>query len=1445
MSQFIPPDFHPAVNGWFSDTFDQPTTIQRQAWSAIAAGHHPLIAAPTGSGKTLAAFLAELDRLTRLALADRLPDKTLVVYVSPLKALSNDIHRNLQEPLAGIRRNIQKQCGRSLDIRVMVRTGDTPAWERAAMVRQPPHILVTTPESLYLLLTSVGGREMLRSTDTVILDEIHALVENKRGMHLSLSVERLRQLTGKHLTRIGLSATQRPIKQVAAFLCGDESADCTILDAGHTRRMDVALELPGSPLTAVMPHEVWGEVYDRLETLIREHHTTLLFVNTRAMAERLAHHLIARLGESWVSTHHGSMSREKRHTAEQQLKAGTLRALVSTASLELGIDIGSVDLVCQLGSPKRIATLLQRVGRSGHRPGEQPKGRLFPLTRDDLVECTALLAAVRHEELDHIVMPRAPLDVLAQQIVAEVASQDYTEDELFGLFTRAWPYRSLSRQVFDQVVDMLDEGYTPKRGRSRAYLHRDVASGSLRARKGARLQALMSGGVIPDQFDYEVIQDPAGTFVGTLNEDFAIESTAGDIVQLGANAWRILRTQGGKIHVEDAHGQPPTMPFWFGEAPARSKELSLAVATLREEIDSRLTKPGAENPGWNAVAIDWLISTIGISHAAALQITDYLGATREALGVIPSQNNIVMERFFNEAGDMHLIIHAPFGSRLNRAWGLALRKRFCRQFNFELQAAANEDAVILSLGATHSFPLDEVFRYLKPATVRHVLTQAVLDAPMFGTRWRWNATTALALQRRRTGGRVPPPIQRARADDLVAQVFPDQLACLENIAGERQIPDHPLVNQTLHDCLHEAMDVEGLEEVLGRLMNGQINCHARELREPSPLAQEIINARPYAFLDDAPLEERRTHAIRNRRWLDPAEAAELGRLDKAAIDLVREEAWPDAQTLEELHDALILCAYLTAAECLDAGWLNWCNELAATGRALRLNHNNTELWLAIERLPLFEAVYREPELTPNITLSDEVRERLNRRPSPADTHAALAELLRGRLEGLGPVTARRLASETGLAEKDINRSLQLLEQEGFAFQGRYTPDHTETEWCERRLLARIHKYTIQRLRREIEPVAPATFMRFVFEWQHLTPDTMMEGPEAVRAILEQMEGVEAPGAIWEGDILPARIKNYDYTWLDALCISGQTTWAQLRTRPRTGQGTGPIRTTPVSIVFRASLPVWTSLSQANTPAEPELSTTARTIHAILEDQGALFFSDLAHRATILRTQTEDAIAELVSAGKVTSDSFMGLRALLVPAKYRQANTHGRRRLPLFDIDLAGRWSLIPRPKFEADDETRTEAFARILLKRFGIVFRKLVEREPFSPPWRDLVRVYRRLEARGELRGGRFVTLAWGEQYALPEAIAALRAVARREPVDEFVSISAADPANLLGVVLPGRKVPATTANRILFRNGEPVLVREGGQVAYLKQPDKEEQWMMETRLIRRNVPANLKAYLG
>jgi ATP-dependent Lhr-like helicase len=667
-----------------------------------------LIAAPTGSGKTLAAFLSALDGLLREGVEGKLADEVRVVYVSPLKALSLDIHMNLAEPRREIRQIAEAMGLPPVKITAAVRTGDTPASERAAMLRTPPHILVTTPESLYLLLTAERSREMLRTARTVIVDEIHAVLESRRGAHLALSLERLEHVAASPLVRIGLSATQKPIADVARYLVGtrnledDGSARCAIVDEGHQRDLDLGIELPSSPLEAVMSGDVWTEVYDRLAELIRSHRTTLVFVNTRRLAERVARHLSERLGEGAVTAHHGSLAREVRLDAERRLREGRIEALVATASLELGIDIGAVDLVCQLGSTRRIATLLQRVGRADHTVGGTPKGRLFPLSRDELLECAALLRAVREGWLDQLNPIEKPLDVLAQQIVAESACEDWPEGALFELVRRAYPYRHLPRSAFDEVVQMLGRGFATRRGRRGALVHYDSVGRRLRGRRGARLAAITSGGAIPDTADFRVVLEPEGTFVGTLNEDFAIESLAGDVFQLGNASWRILRVESGVVRVEDARGQPPSIPFWLGEAPERSKELSEAVSALRVDLESRLDDRDE--------AIGWLRGELGTGDAAASQIVEYLAETRRLLGVIPNQRTLVAERFFDEAGGMQLVLHAPFGSRINRAWGLALRKRFCRQFNFELQAAATEDALLLSLGPQHSFPLEDVFR---------------------------------------------------------------------------------------------------------------------------------------------------------------------------------------------------------------------------------------------------------------------------------------------------------------------------------------------------------------------------------------------------------------------------------------------------------------------------------------------------------------------------------------------------------------------------------------------------------------------------------------------------------------------------------------------------------------------------------------------------------------
>jgi len=1437
--------FHPAVQRWFETRFREPTEPQRRAWPLIREGRDVLIAAPTGSGKTFAAFLSAIDGLVRQGLEKdgALPDETQVVYVSPLKALSNDVQKNLSEPLAEIGRTLGELGLPEVAIRTLVRTGDTPPAERQAMVKRPPHILVTTPESLYLILTSERAREMLRSARTVIVDEIHAVARDKRGSHLALSLERLEALAGRRLQRVGLSATQKPIEEIGAFLTGTRhpAPGLSIIDAGHARALDLAIEIPSSPLEAVMAGEVWDEVYERLAQLIAEHRTTLVFVNTRKLCERLAMHLSERLGAEHVTSHHGSLSKEKRLEAESRLKAGQLKCLVATASLELGIDIGTVDLVCQIASTRAVATLLQRVGRSGHHLQAVPKGRLFPLSRDDLVECTALLRAVREGRLDRLLIPAKPLDILAQQIVAAVACEEWGEEVLFDLVRGAYPYRDLTRKEFDDVVRMLADGFTTRRGRRGAYIHYDGVNRRLRARKGARLTAITSGGAIPDLGDYRVILDPTETFIGTLNEDFAIESMAGDIFQLGNASYLITKIESGQVRVVDAHGQPPSIPFWLGEAPARTDELSEEVSRLREELEDKV--------GDATAAIRWLGDAAGVAEPAARQIVEYLGATKQALGVIPSQQVLVLERFFDEAGGMQLVVHAPFGARINKAWGLALRKRFCRSFNFELQAAATDDAIVLSLGPQHSFPLDEVFHYVGTATVEHLLVQAMLVAPMFQSRWRWNATRALAVLRSRGGRQVPTPLQRMEAEDLVAAVFPDQLACPENLVGDRDIPDHPLVTQTIHDCLTEAMDLPGLTRLLGELEAGKLTLIARDTTEPSPLSHEILNAKPYAFLDDAPLEERRTQAVITRRALDHKTADEFGTLDQGAIDRVREEAKPEATNAEELHDALLVTGALPSAECgvRNAEWQREFEALVREGRATVMS-GPVPLWVATERVPMLSAVYPGAAFEPEVTVPERERVKAWSRED------AIRELVRGRLEVIGPTTVAELVRTFALESTDIDFALGALEHEGFVLRGRFTAGCQELEWCERRLLARIHRYTLDRLRKEIEPVAPADFLRFLLRWQRVTESTRAEGPEGLAAVLDLLDGFEIAAGAWETEVLPARVKDYDPLWLDALCLSGQVAWGRLSQMRNAEGGTrsrksGPIRTTPVALFRRERGEVWRSITAQAEATELSLGHSAKAVLDALDVRGASFFGDLVNATGLLRTEVELGLAELVAWGVVTSDSFAGLRALLVPSERRRpigGYPRRRGRIAPFGVETAGRWARIEKRSLLPDDQL-AEALAWQLLRRYGVVFRRLVQRESLLLPWRDVLRVLRRLEARGEVRGGRFVGGFSGEQYALPEAVGLLRAVRREAPAGELVAVSGADPLNLVGIITAGELVPAVATNRILYRDGIAVAVQEGTGKGerYLTDITSDEQRLLKAALVRRRAAPLVRAYLG
>ena len=1399
--------FHPAVHRWFAGAFAAPTAVQLKAWEAIASRRNTLISAPTGSGKTLAAFLAVIDDLVKQAVAGTLTDTTQVLYVSPLKALSNDVQKNLQVPLEGIRRECWVEAFQDAPIRALVRSGDTPQSERSRMRRQPPHILVTTPESLYILLTSGSGRRMLSTVRTVIVDEIHAVAGNKRGAHLSLSLERLAALCPAPPTRVGISATTKPIAAMAEFFTGRPDSDCVIIDEGHVRERDLALELPRSQLEAIMAGEVWTEIYDRLADLIRAHRTTLVFVNTRRLAERAARHLAERLGEDAVTSHHGSLAKEHRLRAESLLKEGKLRALVATASLELGIDIGDVDLVCQLGSPHAIATFLQRVGRSGHGLARLPKGRLFPLSRDELVECVALLQSVARGELDTVRPCTAPLDVLAQQVVAEAGMQEYRVADLLALVRRAAPYRTLTEERFHAVLDMLADGFSTHRGRRSAYLHHDRVNGMLRGRRGAALTAITNGGAIPDQFDYDVVLLPSEQPIGTVNEDFAFESLPGDIFQLGNTSYRIHKVQTGKVYVEDAHGKPPNIPFWFGEAPGRSDELSRAVSSLRARIDAALATAAP-----NVVA-DGLAASLGLDASAASQLVDYLAAARAALEVLPTQSHVVFERFFDETGDSHLVIHSAFGSRINRAWGLALRKRFCRRFNFELQAAALEDSIVLSLGAVHSFVLEDVVDYLTSGTVRDVLAQAVLQAPLFGTYWRWNATTALGVRRFRNGKKAPPQFQRSDAEDLLATVFPDQLACAENLpGGDIEIPDHPLVAQTLNDCLHRAMDVEGLEALLARTESGETQIVCRDLASPSPLAQEILGAKPYAFLDDAPAEERRTLAVQTRRFMSPEQAAELGRLDPEAIERARAEAWPDAQNPDELHDALMLLGFMTAQEGHAPGAVSksYFAELCARGRATEYTRaDGAVLWLAAERLREAELAFAGGRASPSVpALASKIE----------DGDTALRELVRSRLEAAGPVTADTLARLFGTSTAQLAVPLAALEQQGVAMRGRFTGADGE-EWCERRLLARIHRYTLKRLRNEIEPVSLADYQRFLFEWQGLG-QARREGREALRAVLAELEGLALPAAVWERDVLPARIADYGGDLIDGLCAAGEIVWWRPRPSAETAR-TSVVAASPIALVPRATFAHWRCLASqgARVEADAPLSPHAEKVVATLGARGALFFLELVQHTGLLRVQVEDALGELVARGHVTADAFNGLRVLLTPQRRRQHfGAHGRRRA-LATFDAAGRWTLLDLgTRVDAAEPASVgaasaaipgtaraaavEHAAHALLRRYGVVARAVLARETLAPSWRELTVVWRRAEARGEIRGGRFVAALAGEQFALNEAVESLRRVRREPNVAQSVTISAADPLHLHGIAGTAERVPAVGAQRVVYRDG-------------------------------------------
>ncbi len=1377
--------FHPAVAAWFERRFPQgPTPPQRDGWPLVAAGRSTLIAAPTGSGKTLAGFLMCINDLYLAHARGGSTTGAQVAYVSPLKALAVDIAENLERPLREIAETAEELGLSAPGLTVGVRTGDTTASQRAAMVRTPPTFVVTTPESLYLMVTAERSRASLVTVRTVIVDEIHALARDKRGAHLTLTLERLEHVCAAPPIRVGLSATQKPIDTVARLLVGTRAdvtgaPDAAIVDGGHQRSLDLALELPAGELEAVISAAQMDSVLDRIAELVADRRTTLVFVNTRKMAERLAHQLGERLGDDVVAAHHGSLSRERRFRVESRLRAGDLRALVATASLELGIDIGPVELVCQIGSPRSIATFLQRVGRSNHTRAGTPTGRLFPLTRDELVESTALLAAVRAGRLDAVLPPDAPLDILAQQIVAETAAAEWRTDELFDLVRRAYHYRDLTREQFDEVLDVVSKGVATARGPRAAYVHHDAVNGELRGRKGARLAALTSGGAIPELGDYRVVLEPDETFIGTVNEDWATESMAGDIFLLGTHSWQIRQVTAGQVRVVDAGDKPPTIPFWLGEAPARTAELSAEVSALREGVDSRLAAADPEG------AVRWIVETAGVHDAAAETVVAYLQAGRATLGRLPTTTDLVVERFFDDTGGMQLVIHSPLGGRINRAMGYALRKKFCRTFNFELQASANDDTVVISLGPHHSFPLGEVTRFITSATIPETLTQAVLDQPIFLSRWRWNLNRSLIVLRFRGGKKNPPPIQRMESDDLMAALFPGAAACQENVVGPIEIPDHPVVRQTVHDTLTEGLDVDGLVALWQRIEREEVRVHCRDTTEPSLLAHEILTARPYAFLDDGEAVDRRTNALSLPRGL-PVDPSSLGRLRPEAIEQVREETTPRPCTADELHD-LLSALVLTAAR---PEWEPLFAELESRGRAVRLDDSAGQRWYPFEASASVRAL-----LAPESEGGE-----------AADV--TVADLLRGHLELHSPATVSALAEVTGLRTGTIGVGLARLETEGFAIQGHFTePESGAVEWCSRRLLTRMHSYSRRQRRREIDAVTPEQLVRFWVRWQHVAPGHELRGRAGLGTVLEQLQGAAVAAAAWEPHVLARRIADYRPAWLDERCLAGELAW--LRLAPPTlldpdKRGGATSKATPVSLVFRPDL-AWL-LAAVRGPGVPPVPAAGavREILDVLAARGACFAGELAERTGRLPVEIDGALWEAVARGLITSDGFGAIRS--VTRRDRSRNPRERRlsRLrrgaPTVDIG-AGRWSLVGAAASVVGDEDAgadaidreelAEAWAEQLLARWGVVFYDIAAHEGAALRWRELQWALRRMEDRGQIRGGRFVNGFSGEQFALPAAVDGLKAVRRLDPSVATVSVNGVDPLNVTGVILPGERIPA------------------------------------------------------
>jgi ATP-dependent helicase Lhr and Lhr-like helicase len=1491
--------FHPAVRAWFVERFGKPSPAQALGWPAIAGcdktpGHDVLLCAPTGSGKTLAAFMWAIDRLFREAERGQLGDRISVLYVSPLKALANDIRVNLEEPLTGIRAAAQRLAAggngrgkpaqdktkRLLEVRAGLRTGDTTAGERSAMLRRPPHILVTTPESLFILLTSPRFRQSLGAVRHIIVDELHALAPNKRGAHLMVTLERLERMVrasgAPRPARIGLSATLNPIGRLAEFLAGAEvdsngarhPRPVKIVRADdRARKMDLRVIAPGPELGALATHQHWEAMYDAVAEMVRQHRTTLVFTLSRRWAERIALNLQKRLGNDAVMAHHGSLARAERLQAEQRLKRGELRALVATSSLELGIDVGAVDLVCQIDSPKSISAAIQRIGRSGHQLDATPKGRLFALTLDDLIECGAAVRAIRQGRLDEVEIPGGCLDVAAQQIVAIAAEEDEIgEADVMRLVRGAYNFAGLDRKTLTNLLEQLSAELPARIQGAAPKIFYDPIGARVRARRAARLAAITSGGTIPESGNLDVVIASEGRRIGDVEEDFAQESSRGDIFTLGSTPWRVLGISRNRFLVEPAPGMAPSLPFWQTEAAGRSPALSSETSALRVEIFRRIEQADG------LAAAEFLAAECAMDESAARQAVDYIRRGQGALGAIPDDHTLVVERFFDGLGGTQIVIHAPFGMRVNRGLGLAIRKRLCQSFDFEIQASAIDDAVLLALNARHSFPLESLMAMLSPRTVRRVLEQALLAAPMFEVRLRHVATRALLVMRSARGRKVPAWIQRLRAQEISAAIFPQRDACLENRPAEVELPGHFIAAETMHECLTESADIERIERLLSAIERGAMRVVTVDAIAPSVFAHRILLAWDYSFLDDGERANRRSRTVSMNR----AMAEDVFRTEDLSAMLASEavqsvEAEVSGRALSRrARDRDELCALIRAHGALEitdaaeriAGDADaMVSALEREGRVVRarLVAGARELLIVAQDAALFRAAYPDVTVERSAGAPELPIEARTEVPEPGE---AQREIVRRAMATSGPLEVSEIAERLRMTAAAVKNHLLALEAGGVVFRGHFTPRMGRVgapqapamasppeQWCDRYNLEKIHRLTLSGLRAQIEPCADHEYAAFRLRWNHVGGAGIEADQAGVAAVLEQLSGVALAPELWERDVLPVRIPGYRPEWLDLLCLGGAVVWAAV-------PGDEPAGEIPSRITFlrrRRAGGGRLDGTAASAIAGEFSDEDERKVFLALAAGGAQYLDELAERAGLAERTALAALWRLAAAGRVSNDSFAPLRLLWsAPEAATRAISPGaaanrrtrqdaaiRARLR---SSVSGRWSALggsaaasaatDPPSAGAISGENSAALrerdlardrAEALLRRHGIVSREMLALQGEHLAWHDISFALRRMEYAGTIRRGYFVRGLSGEQYALPEALEMLAVVRGLNPAREGpVAISAADPANPYGAMLPGCGIAREPGNVLVLRAGRVVLGLAGRAMLTFEAPDVE-----------------------